>query len=69
MHIPEELSNLPTHIVEIFVAGVAPLDKEDVWDCHTNNAVHKWFSKHFNKGSYVFGKVSFYTQLQVKNIQ
>lgn len=62
MHIPEELSNLPTHIVEIFLAGVTPYDKEYVWNYHTNEAVHKWYSKsNEDQRSYITGKVSFYT--------
>lgn len=61
MHIPEKLSNLPTHIVEIFLAGVAPPDKEYMWNYCANEAVHKWFSKNFDERSYIIGKVSFYT--------
>ncbi|XP_025265669.1 putative ATP-dependent RNA helicase TDRD12 isoform X2 [Camponotus floridanus] len=57
MHIPEELSNLPTHIVEIFLAGVAPPDKEYMWNHCANEAVHKWFSKNFDERSYIIGKV------------
>ncbi|KMQ93903.1 atp-dependent rna helicase tdrd12 isoform x1 [Lasius niger] len=58
MHIPEELSNLPTHIVEIFLAGVTPYDKEYVWNYHTNEAVHKWYSKsNEDQRSYITGKV------------
>jgi len=32
MHIPEELLNLPTHIVEIFLADLVPWDEEYMWN-------------------------------------
>ncbi|XP_050453768.1 putative ATP-dependent RNA helicase TDRD12 isoform X2 [Cataglyphis hispanica] len=57
MHIPEELSNLPTHIVEIFLAGIEPHDKEYMWNDYTNEAVHEWYSKNFDERSYIIGKV------------
>lgn len=65
MHIPEELSNLPTHIVEIFLAGIEPHDKEYTWNKYTNKAVHDWYSKK-DERSYVTGKVSFYTIMSEK---
>ncbi|XP_029663616.1 putative ATP-dependent RNA helicase TDRD12 isoform X3 [Formica exsecta] len=57
MHIPEELSNLPTHIVEIFLVGIEPHDKEYMWNYYTNQAVHEWFEKNFDERSYIIGKV------------
>lgn len=66
MHIPEELSNLPTHIVEIFLAGIEPHDKECMWNYYTNQAVHEWFEKNFDERSYIIGKVSFYTIMSEK---
>ncbi|XP_029178829.1 putative ATP-dependent RNA helicase TDRD12 isoform X2 [Nylanderia fulva] len=57
MHIPEELSNLPTHVVEIFLAGVAPQDEEYEWNYHINETVHKWLAEKNGRGSYITGKV------------
>lgn len=67
MHIPEELSNLPTHIAEIFLAGVAPSDKENIWNHCATTTARDWHLD-CDARSYIIGKVSFYTQLQVKNI-
>lgn len=69
MHIPEELSNLPTHIAEVFLAGVAPQDEEYEWNYYTNEMVHKWLANKNDPRSYITGKVSFYTIARVKNIQ
>lgn len=57
MHMPEELSNLRTHTVEIFLAGLAPHDEEYTWNYFTNEAVHKWLSANFDQRSYIIGKV------------
>ncbi|KAL6261063.1 hypothetical protein P5V15_008590 [Pogonomyrmex californicus] len=57
MHIPEELLNLPTHAVEIFLADLMPYDEEYTWNRYTNEEVHKWFSENFDKRSYIFGRV------------
>lgn len=57
IHIPEELLNLPTHIVEIFLTGLAPCDEEYIWNNYANEAVHKWFSENFDERSYIIGKV------------
>jgi len=58
MRIPEELLNLPTHIVEIFLADLVPWDEEYMWNRYTNEQVHKWFSENFDERSYIIGKVS-----------
>ncbi|XP_067204330.1 putative ATP-dependent RNA helicase TDRD12 [Linepithema humile] len=57
LDIPEELLNLSTHIVEVFLAGIAPYDEEYTWNHFTNEAVHKWFSENFDERSYIIGKV------------
>lgn len=57
MHIPEELSNLPTHIAEVFLAGVAPQDEEYEWNYYTNEMVHKWLANKNDPRSYITGKV------------
>ncbi|XP_025987860.2 putative ATP-dependent RNA helicase TDRD12 isoform X1 [Solenopsis invicta] len=57
MHIPEELINLPTHVVEIFLANLMPQDEEYRWNHYTNEHVHKWFSDNNDDRSYIFGKV------------
>ncbi|XP_071638869.1 putative ATP-dependent RNA helicase TDRD12 isoform X1 [Temnothorax longispinosus] len=57
MHIPEELLNLPTHVVEIFLADVVPWDEEYMWNQYTNEQVHKWFAENFDGRSYIIGKI------------
>lgn len=57
MHIPEELLNLPTHVVEIFLTNLVPSDEEYMWNQYTNEQVHKWFSENFDGRSYIIGKV------------
>ncbi|XP_024888725.1 putative ATP-dependent RNA helicase TDRD12 [Temnothorax curvispinosus] len=60
MHIPEELLNLPTHVVEIFLADVVPWDEEYMWNQCTNEQVHKWFAENFDGRSYIIGKICLY---------
>ncbi|XP_071581111.1 putative ATP-dependent RNA helicase TDRD12 [Temnothorax nylanderi] len=57
MHIPEELLNLPTHVVEIFLAGVAPRDEEYMWNRYTDEQVREWFAENFDGGSYIVIKI------------
>ncbi|XP_032684935.1 putative ATP-dependent RNA helicase TDRD12 isoform X2 [Odontomachus brunneus] len=57
IHIPKKLLDLPTHIVEVFLANVVPYDEEHIWNHYATNAVHKWFSENVDKRSYVTGKV------------
>ncbi|XP_014604220.1 PREDICTED: putative ATP-dependent RNA helicase TDRD12 isoform X2 [Polistes canadensis] len=58
LSLPEELSKLPTHIVEIFLVGVAPCDNEYEWNKYANEIVSDWFDKNYNQYSYIVGKVS-----------
>jgi hypothetical protein len=75
LDIPEKLLNLPTHIVEVFLADIAPYDEEYVWNHYTNEAVHKWFANNFDERSYIIGKVSLYqnkrksTKKKIHNMQ
>ncbi|KAG5309689.1 VASA1 helicase, partial [Acromyrmex insinuator] len=57
MHIPKELLDLPTHIVEIFLTNLIPWDEEYMWNHYTNEQVHKWFSENFDERSYIIGEV------------
>ncbi|XP_019700247.1 putative ATP-dependent RNA helicase TDRD12 isoform X2 [Harpegnathos saltator] len=57
IHIPTELLNLPTHIVEIFIADVVPYDEEYTWNHYATDAVHKWFKENVDSRSYITGKV------------
>ncbi|XP_012057914.1 PREDICTED: putative ATP-dependent RNA helicase TDRD12 [Atta cephalotes] len=57
MHIPKELLDLPTHVVEIFLANLIPWDEEYMWNHYTNEQVHKWFSENFDERSYIIGEV------------
>ncbi|XP_014469749.1 PREDICTED: putative ATP-dependent RNA helicase TDRD12 isoform X2 [Dinoponera quadriceps] len=57
IHIPEELLNLPTHIVEIFLAGIAPYDNEYTWNHYATDAVYKWISEKVDSSTYITGKV------------
>lgn len=59
MQIPQELLSLPTHIVEIFLAGVVPYDEEYTWNHYATDAVHNWFLENVDNRSYITGKVSF----------
>ncbi|KAI4497388.1 hypothetical protein M0802_007399 [Mischocyttarus mexicanus] len=58
LSLPEELSKLPTHIVEIFLIGIAPCDDEYEWNKCVNEIVYDWFVKNCNRYSYIVGKVS-----------
>ncbi|KAG5319174.1 VASA1 helicase, partial [Pseudoatta argentina] len=57
MHIPKELLDLPTHVVEIFLTNLIPWDEEYTWNHYTNEQVHKWFSENFDERSYIIGEV------------
>ncbi|KAG5341799.1 VASA1 helicase, partial [Acromyrmex charruanus] len=57
MHIPKELLDLPTHVVEIFLTNLIPWDEEYMWNHYTNEQVHKWFSENFDERSYIIGEV------------
>ncbi|KYQ56077.1 ATP-dependent RNA helicase DBP3 [Trachymyrmex zeteki] len=57
MHIPKKLLDLPTHVVEIFLANLVPWDEEYMWNHYTNEQVHKWFSENFDERSYIIGEV------------
>ncbi|XP_011858080.1 PREDICTED: putative ATP-dependent RNA helicase TDRD12 [Vollenhovia emeryi] len=57
LHMPEELANLPTHVVEIFLSNLIPWDNECTWNPCTNEQVHKWFADNFEERSYISGKV------------
>lgn len=69
MHIPEELINLPTHVVEIFLANLMPQDEEYRWNHYTNEHVHKWFSDNNDDRSYIFGKVRVYQIMREKYVR
>ncbi|XP_036148716.1 putative ATP-dependent RNA helicase TDRD12 isoform X2 [Monomorium pharaonis] len=60
MHMPKELLNLPTHVVEIFLADLAPWDEEYKWNVYTTEQVHKWFLDNYNTSSYIIGKIRFH---------
>lgn len=62
--LPEEFSKVPTNIVEVFLFGITPCDKEYEWNNHTNNVVHNWIADNINECSYVVGVV----QLHLGNI-
>lgn len=66
MHIPEELLTLPTHVVEIFLANLVPWDEEYMWNQHTNEQAHKWFSENRDENSYMIGKVRTYQIMKEK---
>jgi len=57
---PQELINLPTHVVEIFLADLVPWDEEYMWNQYTNQQVHKWFEENFDGRSYIIGTVRVY---------
>lgn len=50
--------NLPSHIMEIYLAGVKPCDEEYMWNYDTNEFVHKWLVENYDEGCYLTGKVS-----------
>ncbi|KAK2576510.1 hypothetical protein KPH14_005833 [Odynerus spinipes] len=56
--LPEELSKLSIHIVEVFLVDIAPCDDEYEWNDCANEMVHNWFIENFNKYAYVVGVVS-----------
>ncbi|KAF7395116.1 hypothetical protein HZH66_008290 [Vespula vulgaris] len=56
--LPEELSKLPAHIVEIFLVGIAPCDDEYEWNNCANEIAYDWFVKNLNQYSYIIGEVS-----------
>lgn len=57
--LPEELSKLPAHIVEIFLVGIAPCDDEYEWNNCANEIAYDWFVKNLNRYSYIIGEVSY----------
>lgn len=69
MHIPEELLNLPTHVVELFLADLIPWDEEYKWNRYTNEQVHKWFSENFDERSYIIGTVRFCQIMREKYVR
>ncbi|XP_015181603.1 PREDICTED: putative ATP-dependent RNA helicase TDRD12 [Polistes dominula] len=58
LSLPEKLSKLPAHIVEIFLVGIAPCDNEYEWNNYANEIAYDWFVKNYNQYSYIVGKVS-----------
>lgn len=57
LHVPEEILNLPTHVVEIFLTGLMPADEEYKWNYYTTEQAHKWFTENFDERSYIIGEV------------
>ncbi|KAG7187945.1 hypothetical protein KM043_013907 [Ampulex compressa] len=57
LKLPEELSRMPTPIVEVFLTNLAPWDDEEDWNDRSIDSVHCWFREKLDENSYIVGKV------------
>ncbi|CAK9822064.1 Putative ATP-dependent RNA helicase TDRD12 [Anthophora retusa] len=58
LYMPEELIKYPTQVIEVFLTGIVPHDKEYTWNNNAIDAVYQWFKENVDERSYVIGTVN-----------
>ncbi|CAK9807417.1 Putative ATP-dependent RNA helicase TDRD12 [Anthophora plagiata] len=58
LYMSEELIKYPTQVIEVFLTGIVPHDKEYTWNNNAIDAVYQWFKENVDERSYVIGTVN-----------